>query len=404
LRSWRLVSLAGPLANVLQAVTVSAIAWYTPILFGMETFFIMGFGLLFGLMNLIPIRRGIMRSDGWYVFRSDAARRMGQATADLIRVNDLLLSPARPSEWPTHLVVQAEEILWQPSHRVDTGVDPGVLAGYLLYYHYADQGRWTEAGRAISRATDLQRPHSRQARHDRLPFVDLTYAVHLALLGNNAQAAQDALQRIPKRSPYRRLPRASAAQAAMLLIEGRPKEAIDHAQTAVRRAKRLRKFTNVDTLELEWWQQLLSTCVDAHRQNDPARPSVAGALAKAVGATAAVLAAAGLLFLSLGAYASATSDSEASMQTGTTLLVSLGVVLGSAFWIGRETNRRWGLSCALLWILAFPTYVYQQSRGMTQPGTGLPVGKFPTRIVIRVLLVMSLMQFVLAGGAALIAN
>jgi hypothetical protein len=343
------------------------------------------------------MRQGLQQSDGMTFFRMRPERPGTRSYLHLLRLSDLVLSPTRPAEWPGHLIELAEEILWQSAHRASTGFDPGVFAGYVLYYHYADQELWQDANRVITRAVDLQPRPTQKRKRCSLPFVDLTYAAHLAVIGENPRAAGDMLGRLPKRSPFRRTSRASAVQAAILLLEGRANDAFAHADTAVKRAEKVRHVTSIDALEWQWWASLRETCADSVRTSGASRLPVPRALARAAGATTALGAAVSLVLLAHGAMAAGSPDDVASIDRWVVPLIGIGVVIGTAIWIGRQTSPRWGLLCAALWPLVFPIYVYRQSRGMTRPDTGEPVARFPTSAVVRLIVLCAIPQLLAAA-------
>jgi hypothetical protein len=172
-------------------------------------------------------------------------------------------------------VVEAQEsMLISKGSRRGDDLELSIVAGYLLYLHYADRHEWTEANHVITSTVELPREGRGLRGSASFELIDIVYAIHLALRGGNALGGQSSLDRIRRRSPWRRSSLSDGAQAAIALAAGDPETAAHYAE----RAKRLLASSNdthgIGRLLNSWWDDVL---VSATRplQPEPAAPATA---------------------------------------------------------------------------------------------------------------------------------
>lgn len=388
-RQWRRIALAGPAATLAQVVILglaaqfgssSLSAWILPLI---------GFSAFLIFFEMVPRQRAQFTNDGYIIFRLDRSPSDRRAMLAVLVLSGLADTESRPGAWSGELVSEAERILWRPEFRNPNGFDSGTYAGYLLYYHYADQQRWREAGRAIARASALQPAATKWNDPRRAFFVDLTYGTYLVLFENDLLGAQTVLATLPHKTMLRLSPRFHAIQAAIALSKGEVKQAVALLQKAIELGTRLARFSYIDAIELEWWKSFLKSGMDTLRDSRSYSMGTANALLRSLGSMMGLGISTMVMFLTFLLAIDQSETGEMVVIAGWTFLACAIVVGGSAAWIGRQTNRMWTMLCLVFWGVAIPVYVFRQSRGLLNPETGLPAQKFPLSFPVAVMFIAS---------------
>jgi hypothetical protein len=208
-------------------------------------------------VNLLPLRNGLMRSDGaWLMTLARGGPEADESIASMYWI-DLVHSLTPPGNWPPEVVEAQESALSRPQPLTPNQLDLAILAGYLLYFHYADRGDWEEAHHVITKAADFPRPSKRRAYNSRFDIIDVVHAAHLALRGKNPRGARSALERIHHRSFMRRNSLYVGSLAAIALQENDPVTALELATVARNVLEPSLMFVAADRLEDSWWEEVM---------------------------------------------------------------------------------------------------------------------------------------------------
>jgi hypothetical protein len=389
-RQRRRIALAGPAATLAQVVVLGLAAQFGSVSLSVLIYPLIGFSAFFIFLELVPRQRAHVMNDGYFILRSNRSSSDRKSILAMLALSDLAETDTRPGKWPTALAAEAERILWNPEHRNLAGFDPGIYAGYLLYFHYADQQRWNEAERAIARASALQPVEARWNDPRRALFVDLTFAAHLALFENDLRGAHTLLANSPPKTLLRLSPRFHAMQAVIALSSGEGKQAVAHLQKAIELGTRVARFSYIDAVEPEWWKSFLRSGMDSIRGSHLYSVGIVSALFRSLGSMIGLGVSVLVMFLTFLLAIDHSDTGEMVVIAGWTFLACAIIVGGSAAWIGRQTNRTWAVLCLVFWGVAVPVYVFRQSRGLLNPVTGLPAQKFPLSFPVAVMFVASI--------------
>lgn len=259
LRASKLATLAGPVAGVLWSLLALALSALVHALPWLHSGLVLSawLGIALSVINLIPLRIGMLTSDGlkllWLLTGNEQAARL----ETLGRWGDTLFSEVSPGNWPEEMIREQEQAL---APRPITSVEElsvALAAGQMLYLHYADRHDWPEAHHVIAAAADLPRKGAGGKAGSLFDGVDVYYAVHLALRGSNGLGARAALDRVSPRSPVQSNSLVAGAQAAIALAELDPEAARENARLALERLRLSDRSPGCDRVEATWWDDVL---------------------------------------------------------------------------------------------------------------------------------------------------
>ena len=224
--------------------------------------------MVVSLINLLPLRNGITRSDGsWLLSLSRGGDEARELIASIYWV-DLLHSLTPPGNWPFEVVEAQEAALLRKQPMSENQLDLAVTAGYLLYYHHADREEWGEAHHVITRAADLPRQAAVSGTitwekfnsqfNNRFDAIDVMLAAHLALRGKNPRGARSALERLHPRAFIRRNSLFIGTQAAIAVLEDDPVTALELATLAREVLAPSLTYVASDQIEDSWWSEVIA--------------------------------------------------------------------------------------------------------------------------------------------------
>jgi hypothetical protein len=208
------------------------------------------------VINLIPLRNGLTRSDGSWLL---ALARDGDDARELVAAiywMDLLHSLTPPAKWPFEIVQTQEDALFRSTTLTENQLDLAIVAAVMLYYHHADREDWIEANRVMTKAADLPRLPERFPVNSRFDALDALRAAHLALRGQNPVGARTALEWVHPRSLMCRSSLYIGSVGSVALLQGDAVTALELTSVARNLLTPSLTYVAADQIEDSWWAEV----------------------------------------------------------------------------------------------------------------------------------------------------
>jgi hypothetical protein len=185
-KSWAVVLLGGPLANLLVAVVAyAALArfHFGPLWTGLGGGIAATQGVV-GIANLVPFRWKAHRSDGAKLLAMILGKASNADQRALYRLHGLLIDGADPAGWSHDLIERVAQAHFTPSQDA--------LRLGVLFNHYLSCGD-------LRRAHDLLEQARSSASYSLLPYQS-SYAFLIAMVERDADRAEAMLSLVPEKA------------------------------------------------------------------------------------------------------------------------------------------------------------------------------------------------------------